>query len=218
MMKQLRRFLVPLILFLVSLALLVAGLWKVGHFSSQLNFPAEVETLSNGVVPLPDYALILEIPKRIKLGTVEHLLLRLSPNTIDPSPDGEIFSSYSLALESRLDLIGGTSTPLGLISAPITFGKTLAFVWNVQAGSVEDLTGTIWLYLSVTHLEKGVGEELALYALPVDIPVTTILGLSIDVAIILAGFGILISVVISAVILTQHNDKRTSRKSPKKRR
>ncbi len=217
-MKQLRRFLVPLILFLVSLAVLIAGLWKVGHLSSQLNFPAELETSSNGIILLPDYALILELPKRIKLGTVEHLQLRLSPKTIDPSPEGDIFSRYSLALESRLDLIGGTSTPLGLISAPITSGKTLVFVWNVQAGSVEDLSGTIWLYLSVMHLEKGVGEELALYALPVDIPVTTILGLSTDVAIVLAGFGILISVVISAFILTQNTDRKSSRKSLRKRR
>lgn len=218
MKRILRRFLVPLVLFLVSVALLVAGLGKVGHFSSRLTFPAEVETLSNGIIPLPDFALILELPKRIKLGTVEHLQLRLSPNKLDTNQDVDIFSRYSLALESRLDLIGGVSTPQGLISAPITSGRTLVFVWNVQAESANDLTGTIWLYLSVMHLGKGAGEELALYALPIEIPLITILGLSTDVAIVLAGFGILISFMTSAFILTKYNDKKTARKPTQKRK
>jgi hypothetical protein len=218
-MKSLfRRFIVPFILFLVSVALLLAGLWKVGHYSSQLTFPAEVETSSSGIIPLPEYTLMVELPKRIKLGTVEHLQLRLSPNTLDTNHDADIFSRFSLALESRLDLIGGVSTPQGLISAPAISGKTLVFVWNVHAESANDLTGTIWLYLSLMPLETGAGEELALYALPIEIPVTTILGLSTDVAIVLAGFGILISIVTSAFILSKHNDKKTVRKPAQKRK
>jgi hypothetical protein len=67
-------------------------------------------------------------------------------------------------------------------------------------------------------LEKGAGEELALYALPVEIPVTTILGLSTDVTIVLAGFGILISVVISAFIYTKETNDKNIRKLKKKRK
>jgi hypothetical protein len=218
MMRQLHRFLIPILLISASITMLVSALWNVGLLSSQIPFPADVETLSNEVLTLPDYSLTLELPKRIKLGSVEHLQLRLSPNTSNSNKHADIFSRFSLALESRLDLTGGTSTPLGLITAPITSGQTLVFVWNVKAGSADDLSGTIWIYLSVLPLEKGAGEELALYALPVEIPVTTILGLSTDVTIVLAGFGILISVVISAFIYTKETNDKNIRKLKKKRK
>ncbi len=218
MMKQLRRLFAPLMILMASLVLLVAGLWKAGQRVSQISFPAEVETLANGVLPLPDFSFTLSLPKRIKLGTVEHLQLRLSPGSVNSNSKDEIFSSYSLALESRLDLTGGTFTPQGLITAPITSGQTLVFIWNVQAVKTGDLSGTIWIYLSVMPLEKGSGEELALYALPVEIPVTTVLGLSVDVAIVLSGFGILVSVIISAFILTKDIHNKSNQKSMKKRK
>jgi hypothetical protein len=156
MMRQLHRFLIPILLISASITMLVSALWNVGLLSSQIPFPADVETLSNEVLTLPDYSLTLELPKRIKLGSVEHLQLRLSPNTSNSNKHADIFSRFSLALESRLDLTGGTSTPLGLITAPITSGQTLVFVWNVKAGSADDLSGTIWIYL---HWKKARGKS-----------------------------------------------------------
>jgi hypothetical protein len=138
----------------------------------------------------------LEWPATIRRGETDLVRLDLEPDDLgSPTPEAQpttpdIYESYNLVAEARLELLGAQVQPPAAVSEPLTPGQPVTFYWHVRPQRVGSSRGTVWLYLR--FLPKGAGEELrqTVSAQEVDLRTVTLFGLAAAPAKLLGAAGL----------------------------
>ena len=93
---------------------------------------------------------------------------------------GEILSASndtcSLALETRLMMTNLHSEPGDVIIQPFVGADTQSFIFTISPLASGAASGKLWVYADVRDTAAGEGQSLPLFAIPLDLPVWTILG------------------------------------------
>ncbi len=120
--------------------------------------------------------------------------------------------------EARLDVIGGEASPNDLISTPLLPGRSAQFNWSLtpaQAGKVE---GTLWIYLDTVTQDSGNDEPFPLAALPVEVDVVSLLGLSTSTLQIVGVLGAAAGLVLTLPWVGNRLARRKSKRRPHRTR
>ncbi len=163
---------------------------------------------------LPEMALSqveVRIPAEMRLGETETLTLTLYlsdeflTNTIDwgQLKIGEENSVY-LSFETRLDMVasGIKIDPPGEMSANMSPGHQQTFTFHVTASEQGVFAGTLWVkMLLVPASDTDEVYEKTIFAVPVEIKVHSILGLSQKQARIASFVGLIFPIMLSFYIL-----------------
>jgi len=193
---------------LAGLAVLLWGTWPAAQakqlfpyaYGKELALPAGWDSLQ----PPPSLAngvFTLHWPTRVRLGDEGVISLEFSgadPQT--PCPQAE--NDPAFILTSRLELPGVPVMPANELSQPIVSCRPAFQAWTVRPDEIGRVFGTAWLHLSVDGMGKEFQPELAIGAVPVDIPVTGLFGLSggqarlVGVLAILSGLALNIDLLI----------------------
>lgn len=91
-----------------------------------------------------------------------------------PLSDG----SCALALETRLVIPNLRTVPGDVIIQPFVGDDTQSFVFTISPLASGTVSGKLWVYADVRDTANGEGQSLPLFAIPLDLPVWTILGAS----------------------------------------
>ena len=86
--------------------------------------------------------------------------------------------SCSLALETRLVMSNLRSEPGDVIIQPFVGDDTQSFVFTISPLASGTVSGKLWVYADVRDTAAGEGQALPLFAIPLDLPIWTILGAS----------------------------------------
>jgi hypothetical protein len=184
------------VLFVILLILAIAAAF--GFIWTLLPAPLQVHTIT-----FPDdlsslygkKSITLQFPASLRLGETGQAILLIRPAGGEPSTlDRE--KEKSLHFQSRLDLPGVHALPVDLQSAEFDPAAGAEFPWRLLPVSGGDFEGTLKVYASRGDpLPPGEEGEL-IFAIPIKIRVTSILGLSLDLerfillfVLVLAGLG-----------------------------
>ncbi len=153
----------------------------------------------------------VRIPAEMRLGEQETLTLILSlsddflTNTIDWGglKNGEKNSAY-LSFETKLEMVpsGMKIDPPGEMSANMRPGHQQTFSYHVTASEQGIFAGTLWVkMLLVPATETKQVYEKTIFAVPVEIKVHSILGLTQNQARIVSFMGLFFSIMLRFNIL-----------------
>ncbi len=157
------------------------------------------------VMPLPQTSIlyerrliVLEWPQRIRVGESDRiqLLLEVDENgTITPTVlvDGnnqevepiyipDLYEDYYLNVESRLDIAGMDVLPQGVVSTSLLKGKNVSFAWSLSPRQPGTFAGTVWLHLNLIPKNGDFVQKELLFAKPIEIEGTNVLGLPLRTA------------------------------------
>jgi len=114
---------------------------------------------------------------------INDIFAKSNSSQVIPSLD-----SYMINLEARVDLIGISITPSGIMSKNILPDQKINFSWNINATTPGEYKGTIWLFINLISKqsnEKSIKEPIV--AKPIKISVRNFLGLNVKLVRIFAG-------------------------------
>lgn len=120
-----------------------------------------------------DATLRLETPASLRAG--DSALARL---TFSPAAAASLPENYNLLTEARLEIPGADLRPASTVRQPLRPAQTLTFFWDIRAPQAGKYSGTAWVYLTFVPLANGTETRLALAAIPLEIPVRTLAGLT----------------------------------------
>lgn len=142
--------------------------------------------------------LIVTWPERLRLGDsgLAHLELDLvdAGSPFEAAPN--VFESYTVVAEARLELSGALYRPEGDVSQALLPGKPLPFQWSVRADAPGKYDGTLWLHLRFAPLADGTEQRSVLTAQRISFEVTDFCGLSGALARILGCVGAVLGAVL----------------------
>lgn len=174
---------------LISPSITVQAIPVGGHLNKESN--SHVEVL---------------IPVTMRSGDTKEIVLTVSldENFLNEEIDWGQFvpdenHSAFLSFETRLDLpsSGITLKPPGMINANMSPGHQQTFSFNVSAKEAGFFTGTLWVkMLFIPANETGKVYEKTIFAIPIEIKVNSILGMSQKQANLLSICGMLFSLII----------------------
>lgn len=167
-----------------GLVVLLWGSWparQVTHelsysYGKALNLPAGW----GGLQPPPSLAngvFSLQWPAWIRLGDEGKIRLELQDSG-SQALCPETISSAAFTLIGRLELPGIPVLPGNELTQSIIPCKPVFQAWVVQAWKSGLASGTLWLYLGAVGLPEDSKQELALAAVPLEISLISLLGLS----------------------------------------
>ena len=167
-------------------------------FATQAAVPTAV-TAEGQVIEMPPAIpemrlLTLEFPPKIRAGDsdVVRLILEMDENgglTPTVSSAGNVtrgetviipnlFDTYNVLAEARLDLAGVDVRPSETISETLLPLQKVTFFWSVLPGEIGNYKGTVWFYLHfIPKTSAGVESRQALSAQPIEIEATSFFGL-----------------------------------------
>ena len=135
----------------------------------------------------------LSAPASLRLGDDGSLRLTVSvpaaAQTQAASPSG-IYTDYHLALQARLDLPGVARNPTGEISQAMLPGQPQAFLWYMRPAAPGQYSGKVWLHLLYKPRSGASEQRRLLAALPVELQVVTLLGMSGNQARLFGSLGL----------------------------
>lgn len=155
--------------------------------------------------------LVITIPKAVRLGDSRNArLILLVPQADDhpaasspPTSSGlaDIYQDNNLVAEVRLDLPGFAISPSGELSSPLSAGNDLTFTWKIKPHQAGSYRGNLWVYINIFPKAGGEKERQALFAIPVQISSSSILGVSTTAVrwscagVFLLGMGLVVSAI-----------------------
>jgi hypothetical protein len=122
----------------------------------------------------------------------------------------DVFDSYNVIVETRLDLPRLYTAPAELVSQPILVGQSITFTWTVRADAVGEYEGTVWFFLRFVpkgdnpesgEQVTGPGSELAVAAIPFELRVISLLGIKGSTARVIGTVGLFVSILIALPLL-----------------
>lgn len=121
-----------------------------------INLPPQRIIFSTGITTQAkdDFDLKISIPKAIWSGQSEKILLKFSHPNMDqmnePS-DNPVIKN----LEVNIMLNGAVLTPPGITRTPIIQNKDISLQWQVEPLEVNQIIGSIWVYILSASDENG---------------------------------------------------------------
>lgn len=135
---------------------------------------------------------------------------------------GDVFDSYHLIAEARLEMPRLFVSPSNMVSQPIRAGQSITYTWSIPASAVGEYDGTAWFFLRFVPKsgdEKSTGQdsdddmaaqgdslmeavtELPVAAIPVHVRVVSLLGMKGSTARIIGTVGLFASLLIALPLL-----------------
>jgi hypothetical protein len=208
-----------MMLFLLGAGLLAWGSLPPGRQTHYFSLPAQPM-----ILPLPveeQDELILNsglmgvyfvIPDRVRLGQAQELTAQITiqdpgypraedlegnHQTSTPSNHNEMFASYNLVAEGRVDAVLPGLMPSGSIRQPIHYGDPIAFRWTLYPQQSGVYEGKFWIYLNLVNKDVGTDERIALLAYPFVINSQSFFGLKTGYVLGTGAFFVFLSLLLN---------------------
>jgi hypothetical protein len=156
--------------------------------------------------------LTLVHPAVVRVGDLAVIRLTFAPGPEDvlglTVPRADVFASYTIIAEAKLDLPGLAVRPPGLVSQPLEAGRGVTFTWYIQPQETGQVTGTAWFFLRFAPQAGGPGSELPVAALPVEFAVVSLAGLDGGAARVVGAIGALIGLLLALPFLADQVARR----------
>jgi hypothetical protein len=164
--------------------------------------------------------LTLVHPAVVRVGDLAVIRLTFAPGPQDvlalTVPRADVFASYTIIAETKLDLPGIAVRPPGLVSQPLEAGRGVTFTFYVQPQETGQVAGTAWFFLRFAPQAGGVapGEsrgpdsELPVAALPVGFVVVSLAGLDGGAARLVGAIGAVIGLLLALPFLLERAARR----------
>jgi TRAP-type C4-dicarboxylate transport system permease small subunit len=214
-MKRSYLIVISLLLLVLSIVLIIGGTRKSSLTSSALSFPDQIQLSSGETYQIPSYKIELSQPTTLIMGTISHVYVDIHPlgistNTLFPL----ITEGFQVNLESKLEITNAQIAPSGLVHAALKSDQDTQLTWNITTDQSSSLSGTLWIYLAVQpKTSSSISEELPLFAIPLNIAVSTVLGLRADLALVIGIFGGLFTIAFLIVALRLNSFKQKTKKA-----
>ncbi len=143
----------------------------------------------------------LTSPEQVWLGDPQMIAMAIKPveTKSEVVNSTSINSSYHANIEARLDLMGGMVSPGKTILEPIQAGQSVQFQWQVRADGRSDLKGKVWVYLNIIQSTSTSSWRLPRFALPLQIEVKDIIGLSVGMFRMMVIFTLLVVAIVAGM-------------------
>lgn len=198
-----------IVLSITGLVVLLWGSWparQVTHeitysYGKELALPVGWDGLQ--LPPsLKDGIFSLQWPAWIRLGDEGKIRLQLDGKPPKPPcPDGD--TDHLFTIVSRLELPGVRIVPGSELSQPIVPCQPMIQGWTIRPSGGHKTWGTIWLHLGASGLPPGSEPEMAVAAVPLVIPVTSLFGLGGAQARLVGVLAILIGLALNIDLLVR---------------
>jgi len=182
--KRMSKALVRYTLMALSILLIVWSLWPPATDRQTLAVaPGFIETFDvqdcAALDQLSDYEFELVAPRALWKAQNSTILLTVrrvpgagaAGDTLSASND-----TCSLALETRIDVSNLRSEPGNVIVQPFVGADMQSFVFTISPLASGTLSGKLWFYAVLRGPASAEGQSLPLFAIPLELPVWTILG------------------------------------------
>jgi len=192
-----------------GLAVFLWGSWparQIKHdipysYGKELALPAGWDSLQPPP-SLADGIFSLQWPAWMRLGDEGKIRLELSENL--PQTDcPDVENSHPFTIVSRLELPGVVVVPGSELSQLIIPCRPIIQGWSLRPTGGQKTRGTIWLHLSAAGLPPGSKPEMAVAAVPLVIPVTSLFGLSGAEARLVGVMAILVGLALNIDLLVR---------------
>jgi len=170
-MKKQIRLALTFLLVGISAALTLWGFWPPAREVDEI--PLQGTYLERA---LPEArTLRLEFSPTPRRGDSQNVELRIAPEgeTLDTK---NIYSTFTVVVEARLDMPLAEVRPSGVISAPLTLNGSATFYWEITPRVEGEMRGTVWSYLRYIPLDGGAETRQAVAAQMVAIRPRSVLG------------------------------------------
>ncbi|KAF0106134.1 MAG: hypothetical protein FD146_2788 [Anaerolineaceae bacterium] len=166
--------------------------------------------------------LTLVHPAVVRRGGLAVIRLTFAPGPDDglglTVPRADVFASYNIIAEAKLDLPGIAVRPPGLVSQPLEAGRGVTFTWYVQPQETGQVTGTAWFFLrfvpqdgnagpggqvpgGAPSVSRGPDRELPVAALPVGFEVVSLAELDGSAARVVGTIGAFLGLLLALPFL-----------------
>jgi len=212
-----RRYLIIIAILLLgtSIVLIIGGSRKSPLTSSTVTFPDQIQLSSGETFDISPNEVTVNLPSPLIMGTISHVNIDIHP--LGPSANPQyplITEGFEVNLESKLEIQNLQIAPTGLIHSALESDEDTRLTWNITTDQSSSLSGTLWIYLAVQpKTPTTITEEIPLFAVPMDIRVSSILGLRADLALVLGIFGSLFTIALLIVSLRLNFFKQETKKA-----
>jgi len=182
----------------------------------QMQIPADVvsdddrEGITSGGLPpaVPEMRTVtLEYPFNMRQGDADVIILSLDVDQNGATATAQfgdhtttgttveipnVYDTYSVQAEARLDLLGTEIAPSDTIVLSLQAGQKATFIWTVKPKDVGNYRGAVWLSLNFTPLSGGDTISQQLYTQAFEIDVLNLLGIGGQPARIMGAAGALV--------------------------
>jgi hypothetical protein len=107
-----------------------------------------------------------------------------------------VFDTYNVIAEARLDLEGMKISPQGSILESLTPGEKANFYWKLTPTDTGIVRGTLWFYVDLIPKKGGDLTQIPVIAKPIEIQVNSLMGIPVSFWRWLCALGILLSSVL----------------------
>lgn len=212
-----------IVLFLFGTGLLIWGSIPPARQTHYFSLPAQPMTIG---LPAEDQDEItletgligvnLVVPSRARVGQVQVLSAHITLQDPDDlrtagieeenqanvlSNRTDIFSSYNLVAEGRVDAMLQGLLPSGSIRQPIHYRDPIEFRWTLEPLHPGNFDGKFWIYLNLVNKDAGTDERVALLAYPFAIKCQSFLGLKTDYVLGMGAFFVFLSLLLNIEII-----------------
>ncbi len=192
-------------LLVIGVIYLLVGCSPADGMQTQPTFVIDTQEPENPeviptVAPMPEKSILyerrlinLEWPQKIRVGESDRIQLLLEVDEegmvtptvmvdgnnqeIEPIFIPDLYDDYYLNVESRLDITGMDILPEGVVSTALIKGKSVMFAWSLSPRQSGTFSGTVWLHLNLIPKNGEMIQKELLFAKPITIEGTTVLGL-----------------------------------------
>ena len=199
----------------LSVVLVIGGSRKSPMTSSTTNFPEQIQLASGEAYQISPYEVTISRPSPLTMGTISHVNVSIHPLGTSPKTGLPLITErLQVNVESKLEITNAQIAPAGLIHSALKTDQDTNFTWNITTDHSSQLSGTLWIYLAVQpKSSSSITEEQPLFAIPMNIDVTTVLGLRADLALVLGIFGSLFAIALLIVALRLNFFKQKTKKA-----
>lgn len=200
-----------IVLLLVSLVILIWGIWPIKrhvHTTTLIIDPSQLPNQEQ-----EQFQLSLDTPAVIRLGDSDQIILTLgkdgdanfpSEAFSTPHEDGETLNlsndnSQNIIVQARLDLPGISFTPKGELSQSKRPGTPVVFSWRVLPEKTGNHKGTIWVHLQYEPESSDEMIRQPLTAQVLEIEAICLFGLSGSSTRVIGFVGVIAGVVFGIV-------------------
>jgi hypothetical protein len=219
MLKSRPGLILSLLLLACGAALLVWGTWPASRKNQIFLVPRQAMDITSSNQNRDGLTLsagLLQVhflrSERIRLGQAQELSAEITliapgnPNMGDAQGNiqttvtsdlVDLFASYNLVAEARVDGLPTALVPSGSIRQPISLGVPIEYRWSFDPQEPGQYEGELWIYLNLVDKEIGTNEQVALLAYPFAINCRSFLGLKTAYVLGMGSFFIFLSLLLN---------------------
>lgn len=172
------RLILSLIFAALALTLLTWGLTAPQRQTRHQVIRPEQMQLPDGQSVPETRLLTLDSPITIRNGEADRLRLTVEAQEKAAAVgSANVYKTYQVFAETRLEMTGLTVRPIGTVSEPVLPGQSVSFFWSVRPQETGRFDGTLWLYLRFVPKDGGPEIRQAISSQTVEIESTTFFGL-----------------------------------------